>query len=167
MSVRDEQLFKIIDKLQTHYHNNLNNRYIRKALLLMKVPTGTWDALGRLTEKNDIYKIQGYNYKELYEQIHAAATFVFHAKIDVLPRLKGMPAGGMETVFSRGKADEPKDRILLEMAINNFPANLGVFSDLVNELYVRAAKLDREEHPKEKPVYEHMPELKELGKLLT
>ena len=53
------------------------------------------------------------------------------------------------------------------MAINNFPANLGVFADLVNELYVRAVALDRAEHPKEKPVFEHLPELKELGKLLT
>jgi hypothetical protein len=167
MSVRDEQLFKIIEKLRSHYQNNLNNRYIRKALLLMKVPTGTWNAIARLTEKSDFYKIQGYPYKDLYEQIYAAATFVYHARTEVLPRLKGMLAGGSETVFSRPKAEEPKDRILLEMAINNFPANLGVFADQVNELYVRAVALDRAEHAKEKPVFEHMPELKELGKLLT
>ena len=167
MSIRDEKLFKILEKLRSHYQNNLNNRYIRKALLHMKVPTGTWNALERLTEKSDFYKIQGIQYKELYEQIYAAATFVYHARNDVLPRLKGLLSGGTETVFSRPKPGEPKDKVLLEMAINNFPANLGVFSDLVNELYVRAAELDREEHPGQKPVYEHMPELKELGKLLT
>jgi hypothetical protein len=167
MSVRDEQLFKIVEKLQSHYQNNLNNRYIRKALLMMKVPSGTWNAIARLTEKSDYYKIQGYPYKDLYEQIHAAATFVYHARTEVLPRLKSLLSGGSETVFSRGKTEEPKDKILLEMAINNFPANLGVFADLVNELYVRAVALDRAEHPKEKPVFEHLPELKELGKLLT
>ncbi len=165
--MRDEKLFKIVEKLQGHYQNNLNNRYIRKALLLMKVPTGTWNAIARLTEKTDYYKIQGYQYKELYEQIYAAATFVYHARTEVLPRLKGLLSGGPETVFSRRKAEEPKDKVLLEMAINNFPANLGVFSDLVNELYVRGVELDRAEHPNEKPVFEHMPELKELGKLLT
>jgi hypothetical protein len=167
MSIRDEELFKVLEKLRDHYHNNLTNRYIRKALLLMKVPTGTWDALGRLTEKSDYYKIQGYQYKELYEQIYAAATFVYHAKTDVLPRLRSLLGEGPETVFSRQKSDAGKDKVLLEMAINNFPANLGVFCDLVNELYVRAAKLDREEHAASKPVFEHMPELKELGKLLT
>jgi hypothetical protein len=167
MSTRDEELFKIIEKLQNHYHNNLTNRFIRKALLLMKVPTGTWDALGRLTEKSDFFKIQGYKFKELYEQIFAAATFIYHARTDVLPRLKSLLGEGTSTVFSRQKPDAAKDKILLEMAINNFPANLGVFADLVNELYVRAAKLDRADHPKGKPVYEHMPELKELGKLLT
>ena len=35
MSIRDEQLFKIIEKLRNHYHNNLTNRFIRKALLLI------------------------------------------------------------------------------------------------------------------------------------
>jgi hypothetical protein len=167
MSVRDEKLFKIVEKLQGHYQNNLNNRYIRKALLLMKVPTGTWNSIARLTEKTDYYKIQGYQYKELYEQIYAAATFVYHARTEVLPRLKSLLSGGTDTVFAHRKAEEPKDKVLLEMAINNFPANLGVFSDLVNELYVRAVELDRAEHPKQKPVFEHLPELKELGKLLT
>jgi hypothetical protein len=170
MSIRDEELFKIIEKLQNHYHNNLTNRFIRKALLLMKVPTGTWDTLGRLTDKTDYYKIQGYQFKELYDQIYAAATFVYHARTDVLPRLKSLVGEDSSTVFSRQKSDKPdagKDKVLLEMAITNFPANLGVFSDLVNELYVRAVKLDRAEHPKQKPVYEHMPELKELGRLLT
>ncbi len=164
MSIRNEEIFKIIEKIRNHYHTNLNNRFIRKALLLMKVPRGTWDAIARLTEKTDFYKIQGYPYNELYEQIHAAATFVHQAKIDVAPRLRILLSGGTETVFSRQKGGE--DKILLDMAINNFPANLGVFSDLVNELYVKAVEQDRADHPNERPVFERMPELKEIGRLL-
>jgi hypothetical protein len=161
-SVRNEELFKIIDKIREHYHGNLNNRYMRKALLMMKVPRGTWDAIARLTEKTDFYKIQGYPYKELYEQIYAAATFVHHAKMDVAPRLRDLLAGGTDTMFSRGKPGE--DKILLEMAINNFPANLGVFSDLINALYLKTVELDKVDN--EKPIFERMPELKELGRLL-
>lgn len=164
MSIRNEEIFKIIDKIRNHYHTNLNNRFIRKALLLMKVPRGTWDAIARLTEKTDLYKIQGYPYKELYEQIHAAATFVHQAKIDVAPRLRILLSGGTETVFSRQKGGE--DKILLDMAINNFPANLGVFSDLINELYVKAVEQDKADHPNERPVFERMPELKEIGRFL-
>jgi hypothetical protein len=164
MSIRNEEIFKIIEKIRIHYHTNLNNRFIRKALLLMKVPRGTWDAIARLTEKPDFYKIQGYPYKELYEQIHAAATFVHQAKIDVAPRLRALLSDGTDTVFSRQKGGE--DKILLDMAINNFPANLGVFSDLVNELYVKAVEQDKAEHPNERPVFERMPELKEIGRLL-
>ncbi|MEE9305996.1 MAG: hypothetical protein V3V57_00555 [Spirochaetia bacterium] len=164
MSIRNEEIFKIIEKIRNHYHTNLNNRFIRKALLLMKVPRGTWDAIARLTEKTELYKIQGYPYKELYEQIHAAATFVHQAKIDVAPRLRILLSGGTETVFSRQKGGE--DKILLDMAINNFPANLGVFSDLINELYVKAVEQDKADHPNERPVFERMPELKEIGHFL-
>ena len=163
-SVRNEEIFKIVEKICDHYHKNLNNRYVRKALLLMKVPRGTWDAIARLTEKTDFYKIQGYPYKELYEQIYAAATFVHHAKVEVTPRLRALLSEGTNTVFSRGKPEE--DRILLDMAINNFPANLGVFSDLVNKLYVSAVEQDKADHPDVRPVFERMPELKELGRLL-
>jgi hypothetical protein len=163
-SVRNQEIFKIVEKIREHYHTNLNNQYIRKALLLMKVPRGTWDAIARLTEKSDFYKIQGYPYKELYEQIYAAATFVHHAKIEVTPNLKQLVSGGTDTVFSRGKPGE--DRILLDMAITNFPANLGVFSDLINSLYVKTVEQDKADHPNVRPIYERMPELKEIGRLL-
>jgi hypothetical protein len=163
-SVRNQDIFKIIEKIRDHYHTNLNNRYVRKALLLMKVPRGTWDAIARLTEKTDFYKIQGYPYKELYEQIHAAATFVHHAKVEVVPRRRELLSGGTETVFSREKGGE--DKVLLEMAINNFPANLGVFSDLIDSLYVKTVEQDKADHPGARPMYERMPELKEIGRLL-
>jgi hypothetical protein len=166
MSTRDERIFKIVEKIRAHYHNNINNRFVRKALLMMKVPRGTWDALSRLTEKTDFYKIQGYPFNELYEQIHAAATFVHHAKIDVVPRLRSLVAGGIDTIFSRPKSDQKNEEVLLQMAIDNFPANLGVLSNLINELYLQAVEVDKEDHPNERPVYERMPELKELGKLL-
>ncbi|MBN2553650.1 MAG: hypothetical protein JXB06_12815 [Spirochaetales bacterium] len=163
-SVRNEEIFKIVDKIREHYHTNLNNRYVRKALLLMRVPRGTWDAIARLTEKTDFYKIQGYPYKDLYEQIHAAATFVHHAKVEAIPRLRDLLSGGTRTVFSREKGGE--DKVLLEMAINNFPANLGVFSDMIDSLYVKTVEQDKADHPNERPVFERMPELKEIGRLL-
>ncbi len=166
MSTRNEQIFKIVDKIRNHYHTNLNNRFIRKALLVMKVPRGTWDAIARLTEKSDFYKIQGYPYKELYEQIYAAATFVHHAKIEVIPRLSSLLSDGPDTFFSRQKGAAKNDRVLLDMAINNFPANLGVFSDLINELYIKTVELDKADHADTTPVFKRMSELKELGRLL-
>lgn len=166
MPLKDEAVFQLVEKIRDHYHNNINNRFIRKALLMLRVPRETWEALNRLTEETDYHRIQGYHYKELYEQIHAAATFVHQAKSEVQPNIKTLLAGGGETVFTRPKGGGRED-ILREMAITNFPANLGIFADMINELYVRTAAMDREDHPTEKPIYERMPELKELGKLLT
>jgi hypothetical protein len=165
--LKDEAIFQLVEKIRDHYHNNINNRFIRKALLMVRVPREIWDALSRLTEETDYHRIQGYHYKELYEQIHAAATFVYHAKSEVQPNLKTFLAAGTDTVFSRSKDSAGSENILRNMAINNFPANLGIFTDMINELYVRTVAMDREDHPGEKPIFERMPELKELGKLLT
>ena len=167
MPVKDQDIFNQIDSLQDHYHNNIYNRYIRKAFMHMSLPRSEWDALERLTEKSDFYRIQGYPYKELYEMILAAATFVHHAREEVLPNIKNLLAGGSDTVFTRSDKSGGSDRILRDMAINNFPANLGVFSDMVHELYVKVAALDKREHSGGKPIYERLPELKEMGQLLS
>ncbi len=61
---------------------------------------------------------------------------------------------------------DSSDRTLADMAINNFRPNLSIFADMVNELYVKAAGLDREERGNSTPVYESIPELKKLGDYL-
>lgn len=167
MPIRDQAIFQKIDTIRDHYHNNINNRYVRKALMMLNIPREVWDGLERFTEVTDYYKIQGYGYKELYEQIHAAAAFVYHARQEILPNIKTFFQGGLETVFSKQRADADRDRILREMAINNFPSNLGVFADMINELYVMTVNLDKADHQNTKPVFERMSELREIGKLLT
>ena len=62
---------------------------------------------------------------------------------------------------------EQEARVLRDMAAQTFPVNLGIFSDLVNELYVKTTNLDRQAHSKTRPVYERIPELKGIGKLLV
>ena len=116
MPLKDEAIFQLVEKIRDHYHNNINNRFIRKGLLMVRVPRETWDALSRLTENTDFHRIQGYHYKELYEQIHAAATFVYHVKAEVQPNLRGLLSGGGETVFSRGQDSGGRENVLREMA---------------------------------------------------
>jgi hypothetical protein len=56
--------------------------------------------------------------------------------------------------------------ILRKMAIDNFGANLSIFADITNELYVKTVALDKEEHQGQRAVYERIDELKEVGQLL-
>ena len=60
-----------------------------------------------------------------------------------------------------------KDKVLRDMAAQNFPVNLAILSDLIKELYMKTTELDRSEHEKKRPVYEQIPELKDIGKLLV
>lgn len=157
MNIKDPEIFKIIERLGDHYQNNISNRFIRKVLVLLDLPQSEWDRIDSLTTKSEYYKNQGFQFEELYEIVIAAAHFVHQARTKMLPNLKSIIAqSGTDT-----------DRVLREMAAQNFPVNLGIFSDQINELYMKTTSLDREAHERKRPVYERIPELKDIGKYLV
>ena len=167
MPIKDNEIFGLIERVSVHFQNNLNNRYMHKALISMKLSRTAWDHLERLTGKIDNYKLQGYDLHELYDQIHSAAQFVHHARAEVLPNIRSLLGGGAHTFLAREAGRPETDRVLREMAVNNFSANLGILADLVNELYVKTVGLDKATHPKGTPIYQRMPEMKEIGQLLV
>ena len=59
------------------------------------------------------------------------------------------------------------DRILRDMAANNFASNLQVFADLLNELYVILVDFDQQHAGKEQPVHTQIPELFGIGRHLV
>ena len=157
MAIKDPDVFRLIEKIGDHYQNNVSNRFIRKALVVLELQQSEWDRLDTLTSKAEYYKQQGFQFDELYEMILASAHFVHQARMKLLPNLKGMIAqGGTE-----------QDRVLRDMAAQNFPVNLEILSDLINELYMKVAGIDKASHEKKRPVYERIPELKDLGKYLV
>jgi hypothetical protein len=157
VAIKDPDVFRLIEKIGDHYQNNVSNRFIRKALVVLELQQSEWDRLDNLTSKAEYYKQQGFQFDELYEMILASAHFVHQARMKLLPNLKGMIAqGGTE-----------QDRVLRDMAAQNFPVNLEIMSDLINELYMKVAGIDKASHEKKRPVYERIPELKDLGKYLV
>lgn len=157
MNIKDSDIFKIIERIGDHYQNNIFNRFIRKVLVVLDLPQSEWDRLDHLTSKSEYYKNQGFQFDELYEMVISAAHFIHQSRTKLVPNLKSMIAQGA------GDAD----RVLRDMAAQNFPVNLAVFADMVNELYMRTTSLDREAHEKKRPVYERIPELKEIGRYLV
>ncbi len=166
MSVKNQEIFRLIEEISDHYQNNINNRYIRKALLTMNIPQSQWDLIEGLTNKSDYYKSQGYQFHELYDQILAIANFIYKARKELQPNLRLLLSQGSRTILSREKGGSNQDRVLRDMAINNFSANLQILADMLNELYVKVVKLDKEQHQGKKPVYQKIPELSKLGQLL-
>ncbi len=157
MTIKDTEVFKIVERISDHFQNNISNRFIRKLLILLDLPQSEWDRLDGLTTKSEYYRNQGFQFEELYDMVIAAAHFIHQARTKMLPNLKSMVAQG----------GTGADRVLREMAAQNFPVNLGIFSDLINELYVKTTNLDRDAHEKKRPVYERIPELKDIGRLLV
>lgn len=162
MPVKDAELLKAIGIMGDHYQHNINNRYIRQALVHLMIPQPAWDGIERLTTKSGYSEANGYQFEELYEMILAAATLVSQARKHVVPNVRslgGRPAG-KPSPADRGEA------VLKDMAFRNFPANLGLFADQINELYMKTVELDKRDHGNKKCVYERIPELRDIGKLL-
>ena len=157
MTVKDPDIFRIIEKIGDHYHNNVSNRFIRKALVVLDLRQSEWDKLDNLTSKTEYYKQQGFTFDELYETVIASAHFIHQARTKMLPNLRG--------IIALGSTDQ--ERVLREMAAQNFPVNLAIFSDLANELYTKTMVLDNAAHGNQRPIYEKIPELKELGRYLV
>ncbi|MDL2229025.1 hypothetical protein LJC14_02125 [Treponema sp. OttesenSCG-928-L16] len=157
MQVRDSEIIRLIERISEHYRTNISNRYIRPALLQLPLDKQTWDLIEVLTEKIEQFRYQGFHLDELYRQIASAARFVSVARKELVPglrnRLGGSPASS--------------DRVLRDMAVNNFGSNLQLFADLLNELYVKLVELDKKESKGHLPVYAQIPELQEIGRQLV
>lgn len=159
MQIRDSEILRIIEHIGDHYRANISNRYIRPALLYLPLDNQTWDLIESLTEESENFKYQGYHLDELYQQIIAASRLVAFARRELAPTLRNHLGPVQRGVDS--------DRVLREMAINNFTSNLKIFADQLNELYVKLAALDREASGGKSPLYAQIPELKDIGRQLV
>ena len=157
MPIKDPDIYRIMEKIGDHYQNNVSNRFIRKALVVLDLQQSEWDRLDNLTAKSEYYKQQGFQFDELYEMVLAAAHFIHEARDEDAAQHQG---------DARRRAATDKERVLRDMAAQNFPVNLEILADLMNELYMKTTILDKAAHEKKRPVYERIPELKELGKLV-
>ncbi|HCM28980.1 MAG: hypothetical protein A2Z99_16600 [Treponema sp. GWB1_62_6] len=158
MQVKDSEVMRLIERLGEHYRSNISNRYVRPALLNLPIDNQTWDLIESLTEKSEMYLYQGYHLDELYRQIAASASFVALARKDLAPSLRNRLGGGTGL---------GSDRVLREMAINNFASNLRLFADMVNELYVKLVEIDKEHSSGKTPLYAQMEELRDIGRKLV
>jgi hypothetical protein len=158
MQIQDPQIIRLIDRIGEHYRTNISNRFIRPILLQLPLEKQSWDFIEILMEKGDQFRYQGYHLDELYRQIAAAARFVALARRELVPGL-------------RSRQDHSgvsgSDKVLRDMAVNNFASNLQLFADLVNELFVKLVELDKLDSKGHMPLYAQLPELQEIGRQLV
>lgn len=164
MQIKDSVVISLIDQISDHYKRNLNNRFLRPALIRMQLDSHSWEMIEGITEKSEYYQLQGFHPDELYDRILALAEFVYHARRDVAPNLRGLlsPASA-----GRGALQSTNERVLRDMSVNNFQSNLSVLADLVNKLYTTVIELDDKSAGGKTPVHKTIPKLKELGRFLV
>ena len=156
--IKDPQVIRLIEQIGDHYRANISNRFLRPILLQLQIDKNTWDSIEVLTEKMEMFRYHGFHFDDLYRQIAACARLVESARNNMTPtlrsKLNAIPGG--------------HDKILREMAANNFASNLQVFADMLNELYVILVDLDIiQTAGRNQPVYTQIPELLGIGRFLV
>ncbi|MDR0587038.1 MAG: hypothetical protein LBG26_07350 [Treponema sp.] len=154
MQIQDASITRLTERIGEHYRTNISNRFIRPVLLQLPFDNQSWDLIEDLTERAN----QGIHLDELYRQIVAAAHFVAVVRRELIP--------GLRNRIGRGDASS-QDRVLRDMAVNNFASNLQVFADLVNELFIKLVEADKADSKGHVPLYVQMPELTNIGRLLV
>lgn len=162
MQTKDEEIFNLIDTIGQHYRTNIGNRYVRNAFSILPLDAKEWSLIESVTEKAEYYRFQGYHLDELYDRVLALARFIYHARRELQPQLRARLS-----TYSSGPGPLGNDRILRDMAVNNFSSNLSIFADLVNKLYSRAVEVDTELARGKMPVYKSMRALDEIGTYLV
>ncbi len=156
MVIKDSDIFGLMDDIGNHYRNNISNRFLRKALTSLPLDKGSWERIERITAVPDLIKMQGYRTIDAYEDILALANLISRLKRDVVPNVRHL----MTDAGLGGS-----DKILQNMAASNFPVNVKILADKVNELYLKLIETDKRDNPAA-PVYKKLPELSRLGQLL-
>ena len=155
--IRDAGIVRLVERIGEHYRTNISNRFIRPALLQLPLDKMTWDQIEILTEKLEQYRYQGFILDELYRQIAATARFVAVTRRELVPSIRSRLSG----------SSSGPDKVLRDMAVNNFASNLQIFADLVNELFINLVEQDKAAAKGHKPLYMQLPELGDIGRQLV
>ena len=161
MQLKNPEILSLIESIGEHYRANIANRFTRRALSTMTLDPGTWNLIEEFTEKIENYRYQGYHLDELYSQILAMARFVYQSRIQIVPNLRFLASSG------GGEGSNPSDKVLRDMAVNNFSPNLKILADKINELFVKVAAIDKEAAGHKPPVISQIAELREIGRYLV
>jgi len=155
--VTDANVVRLVERIGDHYRTNISNRFIRPALLQLPLEKQCWDLIEVLTEKVEQYRYQGFYLDELYRQIIAGARFVSITRRELVPSLRARFAG----------SGSSSDKVLRDMAVNNFGSNIQLFADLLNELFVCLVEIDKQKAKGRRPLYTSIPELQDIGRMLV
>jgi hypothetical protein len=158
MQIREPEIVRLIEQIGAHYKDNISNRFIRPALLQLPLEKQSWDLIEVLTEKIEQYRYQGFHLDDLYRQIAAAARFVALTRKELVP--------GLRNRLGSGNAAS-SEKVLRDMAVNNFASNLQLFADLVNELFIKLVELDKKDSKGHMPLYSQLPEMQDIGRMLV
>ena len=72
MAIKDPEIFQIIEELGHHFRNFINIRPLKKTIGSLEISLEKWSHIEKLISQSATDRLQGYEFRELYERIIAA-----------------------------------------------------------------------------------------------
>ncbi len=160
MVTKNPDILTKIDRLGAHYMNNVANKFVRDEFRQLGLEHRTWTDIESLTEKNAQFRATGYYLDDLYLKLYAVAQLIHTCRTKLLPQLRSI-------VASRGARRTPQEKTLADIAVANFPANLGILAELLGDIFALANRDDVEQARGKATVLSKMPQMKDFGSLLV
>ena len=160
MKFKDEGIHKTIEQITHQYHLFVGNQFINYYLIGSKISKTDWVDVEDLVKSNKYYEAEGYDLNKLYEEILSFARFLTKIKEDLLPKI-------LAEAESRMRRLNPDNQILYKMTVDNAPANITTFFDLISTLFVQLKRLDRERNGEKNMLFYKQPYLNEIEAMLN
>jgi len=159
MQVRSPELFQRLEKMASHYKNNVASTYLKAEFGNLSLSRRDWDEVELLTARLEVFKHQGYHLDELYLKLLSMARLVKQARVQMAPGLKNR-------VGARLVSRPGSEKVMAEMAAANFLPNVGVLAEMLLELYNFVRKEDADQNQGKMVALASVPEAKEIESLL-
>ncbi len=161
MAVQDSVVMDLLKGLAAQYNENVNSRFLRQKISNLPVDGKALSLINSLADHPEDYSYRGMMLEELYDYIYAFAVFISGCEEHLVPHLKEYLKNSGE-ILRRSGSTNPHEKIIMEMAINNFPHNLEVLKDITVKLYRRVLQLDVDSHRVKPTVITRRPEVRSL-----
>ena len=159
MQIRSPELFQKLEKLATHYTNNVASHHIKAEFALLSLSQRDWDEVELLTARQEIFRQQGYHLDELYTKLLAMARFVRQGRTLLAPRLRTL-------VANRYTGRQSSEKLMADMATANFLPNLAVLAEMVLDLFNLVKREDAAQNQGRNKALASVPEARDIENLL-
>ena len=159
MQVRSPELFQKLEKLATHYKNNVASTYLKAEIATLTLARRDWDEVELITARQEVFRHQGYHLDELYLKLLSLARLIHQARTHMVPGLKNK-------VANRLSARTTQEKLMAEMAVANFLPNLLALAEMVLDIYQLALREDLAQNQGKAKFLASVPEAKEIEALL-
>jgi hypothetical protein len=157
MLVKNPVLLQMLEGIGEYYQDNIAAKYLRPAIYQLNLPKATWSLIEHFTGTAE-YSDSVIHLEDLYRQIVAVGSFVSLARKELVLEKR---------IQTFHYSIPPQDRLLHEMSLKNFDANLNKFAALVHDFYHKLIEMDTNAAKNRNPVYTQIPETESVEQLLS